>query len=221
MAKEIKTKGNTNKSANTTNDEVKSGDKVTVHYTGKLSDGNMFDTSQGRAPLTFTAGAGQVIPGFDKAVDGMKVKDKKTFVIPAAEAYGPVIKELVLEIPRDKLPPQPDPQVGMQLMMKGPQGQQIPAQIVKVEPGKVTIDINHPLAGKDLHFDIEIMGINMEGTEEEEGGCCCEGEECSCSGGDCSKECDCACEDDECECEHKECEHTENKHEEAEHKHQK
>ena len=201
MAKETKTKENTN-------DKVKSGDRVTVHYTGKLSDGSMFDTSEGRAPLTFTAGSGQVIPGFDKAVEGMKVKDKKTFVIPAAEAYGPVVKELVLEIPRDKLPPQPDPKVGMQLLMRGPQGQQIPAQIVKVEPEKVTIDINHPLAGKDLHFDIEIVGINIEGTEEEEGGCCgCEEEKCSCAGGDCGEDCDCACEDDECECEHKETEH--------------
>ncbi len=178
-------------------DKVKSGDKVTVHYTGKLSDGTKFDSSEGRAPLTFTTGAGQVIPGFEKAVEGMKVKDKKNFTIPSHEAYGPVIKELVLEIPRERLPPQPDPQVGMQLIMKGPQGQQIPAMITKVEQSKVTIDMNHPLAGKDLNFDIEIVGINMEGTEEEECGCC-GGEEC----GDCGDECGCEEESKECGCGH-------------------
>lgn len=178
-------------------DKVKSGDKVTVHYTGKLSDGTKFDSSEGRAPLTFTNGAGQVIPGFEKAVEGMKVKDKKNFTIPSHEAYGPVIKELVLEIPRERLPPQPDPQVGMQLIMKGPQGQQIPAMITKVEQSKVTIDMNHPLAGKDLNFDIEIVGINMEGTEEEECGCC-DGEEC----GDCGDECGCEEESKECGCGH-------------------
>jgi FKBP-type peptidyl-prolyl cis-trans isomerase 2 len=180
---------------NTNTDQIKSGDRVTVHYTGKLSDGQMFDTSQGRAPLTFTTGSGQVIPGFEKAVEGMKVKEKKNFIIPSHEAYGPVIKEMIIEIPRDKLPPQPDPQVGMQLIMKGPQGQQIPARIIKVETGKVTIDLNHPLAGKDLHFDIEIVGINMEGTEEEECGCCCGDEEC----GDCGEEGD--CEGKKCSCE--------------------
>lgn len=201
MVKETKAKDIVNKS--TATDKIKSGDRVTVHYTGKLSNGNMFDTSQGRAPLTFTTGSGQVIPGFDKAVEGMKVKEKKTFVIPSHEAYGPVVKELILEIPRNKLPPQPDPQVGMQLMMKGPQGQQIPATITKIEGDKVTIDINHPLAGKDLHFEIEIVGINMEGAKEEESGCCCDDEDCK----ECGEECDDSCEDDECECGHKESEH--------------
>jgi len=181
----------TKQTMNTAIDKVKSGDRVTVHYTGKLSDGTLFDSSEGRAPLTFTAGTGQVIPGFEKAVEGMKVKDKKNFTIPSHEAYGPVIKELVLEIPRERLPPKPDPQVGMQLIMRGPQGQQIPARIVKVEEKKVTIDMNHPLAGKDLNFDIEIVGINMEGTEEEECSCCDDeecGEDCECEE---EKECGC------------------------------
>jgi len=176
---------------------VKSGDRVSVHYTGKLKDGTVFDSSDGRAPLTFAVGAGQVIPGFDKAVTGMKKTEKKTFTIPSAEAYGPVVKELILEIPRARLPPQPDPQVGMQLIMRGPQGQQVPATITKVEGDKVTIDINHPLAGKDLTFDIEVVGINDASLEEKESCGCC-GEEC----GSCTEE-ECSCEDKECDCDHK------------------
>lgn len=198
--KEIKTE-NTNL--------VKSGDRVSVHYTGKLKDGTVFDSSEGRSPLTFAIGAGQVIPGFDKAVTGMKISEKKTFTIPAAEAYGPVVKELVLEIPRNKLPPQPDPQVGMQLVMRGPQGQQVPAMITKVEIDKVTIDINHPLAGKDLTFEIEVVGINDPNVKEDEEGCCCGDEECgSCSDEECgceeeSKECGCDDHKKECSCDHK------------------
>ncbi|MFA6460637.1 MAG: peptidylprolyl isomerase [Candidatus Woesearchaeota archaeon] len=182
------------------NTTVKSGDKVSVHYTGKLKDGSVFDSSEGRAPLTFAIGAGQVIPGFDKAITGMKLSEKKTFTIPAAEAYGPVVKELVLEIPRNRLPPQPEPQIGMQLVMRGPQGQQVPAMITKVEGDKVTIDINHPLAGKDLTFEIEVVGINDPNVKDEEEGCCCGDEEC----GSCADD-ECGCEEDkkECSCDHK------------------
>ncbi len=149
-------------------DKVKKGDKVKIEYTGKLEDGKVFDTSEGRAPLEFEAGAGKVIPGFDKAVEGMELNEEKTFSIKSEEAYGPVRKELVQEFPRDKLPEKPEPEVGMMLALQGPDGRQIPAKITKVESDKVTIDINHPLAGKDLTFEIKVVGINEPSAEKEE-----------------------------------------------------
>jgi peptidylprolyl isomerase len=140
--------------------EVKKGDKVKVEYTGKLEDGSVFDSSEGKEPLQFEVGAQQVIPGFEKAVEGMKKDEEKEFTLKSEEAYGPVRPEMVQEVPRDKLPEQPEPAVGMMLMMQAPTGQQIPAKITKVEDGKVTIDVNHPLAGKDLVFKVKVVGIN-------------------------------------------------------------
>jgi len=151
---------------------VKKGDKVKVEYTGKLADGTVFDTSKDRSPLSFEVGAGQVIPGFDKALDGMELNQEKTVTIPVEEAYGPVRAELVQEIPRDKLPENPEPQVGMALVMQSPDGRKIPARITKVQDGNVTIDINHPLAGKELTFELKVVGINEpeeEKKEEDEG----------------------------------------------------
>lgn len=140
--------------------KIKNGDKVKVEYTGKLKDGTVFDTSKGRTPLCFEVGAKQVIPGFDKAVEGMKKDEEKTFTLSVEESYGPAKAELVQEIPRDKLPEKLEPQAGMMLMMKAPTGQQIPARITNVADGKVTIDINHPLAGKKLTFEIKVVGVN-------------------------------------------------------------
>ena len=140
--------------------EVKKGDKVKVEYTGKLEDGSVFDSSEGKAPLTFEVGAQQVIPGFEKAVEGMKKDEEKEFTLKSEGAYGPVRPEMVQEVPRDKLPEQPEPAVGMMLMMQAPTGQQIPAKITKIEDGKVTIDVNHPLAGKDLVFKVKVVGVN-------------------------------------------------------------
>ena len=140
--------------------EVKKGDKVKVEYTGKLEDGSVFDSSEGKAPLSFEVGAQQVIPGFEKAVEGMKKDEEKEFTLKSDEAYGPVRPEMVQEVPRDKLPEQPEPAVGMMLMMQAPTGQQIPAKITKIEDGKVTIDVNHPLAGKDLVFKVKVVGVN-------------------------------------------------------------
>ena len=140
--------------------EVKKGDKGKVEYTGKLEDGSVFDSSEGKEPLQFEVGAQQVIPGFEKAVEGMKKDEEKEFTLKSEEAYGPVRPEMVQEVPRDKLPEQPEPAVGMMLMMQAPTGQQIPAKITKVEDGKVTIDVNHPLAGKDLVFKVKVVGIN-------------------------------------------------------------
>jgi peptidylprolyl isomerase len=173
------------KTADASHPAVKKGDKVKVHYTGKLDDGTVFDSSEGRNPLSFTIGNNEVIPGFENGIEGMKVKDKKTIKINSDDAYGPVIKELVLEVPRSKLPPQPEPQVGMQLVMRDPSGRQIPARIVKVEKDKVTLDLNHPLAGKNLNFDLEIVGINEPDDEEEECGCGSCHDDCSGCGGGC------------------------------------
>jgi peptidylprolyl isomerase len=140
--------------------EIKKGDKVKIEYTGKLTDGSVFDSSEGRAPLCFEVGAKQVIPGFDNAVEGMKMDEEKEFTLKVDEAYGPIKAELVQEVPRDKLPEKPEPEVGMMLMMQAPTGQQIPAKITKIADDKVTIDINHPLAGKDLTFTVKVVGVN-------------------------------------------------------------
>jgi len=146
---------------------VKKGDKVKIEYTGKLADGQIFDTSKDKAPLVFEVGAGQVIPGFDKAVEGMKKDEDKTFTLSVDEAYGPINAELIQEIPRERLPPDQEPEVGMMLMMQAPTGQQIPARITKVTADNVTLDINHPLAGQELTFEIKVIGINDPETDEE------------------------------------------------------
>lgn len=167
---------------------VQAGDTVTLHYTGTLSDGSVFDSSEGQSPLFFAVGSGQVIPGFDKAVEGMKVDQEKTFTIPVSEAYGPVRAELLKEFPKDKLPKEIEPKVGMQLVMQGPNGQAIPVKIAKVASDAITIDLNHPLAGKDLTFKIKIVGINEEPPKHDhEGGCCDEKEdsEGGCGSGNC------------------------------------
>lgn len=140
--------------------EAKKGDKVKVHYTGKLVDGAVFDSSVEREPLEFELGAGMMIPGFDKAVHGMKVGDKITTNIAADEAYGQKNTEMVIEVPKEQLPEDLKPEVGQQLAMQQPNGQSIPVVVTKVEDEKVEIDANHPLAGKDLVFDIELVEIS-------------------------------------------------------------
>lgn len=142
--------------------KVKEGDTVKVHYTGKLNDGSVFDTSRERnEPLEFTLGQGQLIPGFEKAVEGMNVGDSTTVEIPTDEAYGERRDDLELEISRDELPDHIEPEVGMQLQMQQQQnGQAIPVQITEVNDDKVKLDANHPLAGKDLTFDIELVEIS-------------------------------------------------------------
>ncbi|PIN76197.1 peptidylprolyl isomerase [Candidatus Woesearchaeota archaeon CG10_big_fil_rev_8_21_14_0_10_36_11] len=147
---------------------IKKGDIVQVEYTGKLDDGSVFDTSKGKAPLAFKIGSKQVIPGFEKEVEGMNVGEEKTFTIASDEAYGPIHAEMTQEVPRDKLPKEPTPQVGMMLVMQAPNGQQIPAKIVNVTEDKVTIDLNHPLAGKDLTFTVKIVGVNEPEDENDE-----------------------------------------------------
>jgi FKBP-type peptidyl-prolyl cis-trans isomerase 2 len=138
---------------------AKVGDQVQVHYTGTLADGTVFDSSAGRDPLEFTIGSGQVIPGFDKAVEGMKVGEKKTVAIPAEEAYGPHLDGMLVEVPRDKLPSGQTPEVGQRLVVAQPDGRQAIVTITSVSDNTVTIDTNHPLAGQDLTFEIELVKI--------------------------------------------------------------
>jgi FKBP-type peptidyl-prolyl cis-trans isomerase 2 len=149
-------------------DTIKKGDKVKVAYTGKLEDGNVFDSSEGKEPLCFEVGASQVIPGFDNAIEGMKKDEEKTFTLSVEEAYGPVKEELVQEFPKDKLPAKPEPKEGMMLIMQAPTGQQIPAKIVEVKGDIVKIDINHPLAGKALTFEIKVVGVNEPEDKKED-----------------------------------------------------
>lgn len=165
----------------TQNTNVQRGDRASIEYTGTFQDGSVFDSSKGRAPLQFEVGAGQVIPGFEKAVEGMKVDEEKTFTIAAEEAYGPIRAELVQEVPKDKLPKDLKPEQGMQLLLQGPQGERMPVTITKVSADTITIDMNHPLAGKELTFKIKLTGINEE-MPAEEGGCCGSGK---CGDGGC------------------------------------
>ncbi|MFZ5977172.1 MAG: FKBP-type peptidyl-prolyl cis-trans isomerase [Bacteroidota bacterium] len=139
--------------------QVKKGDTVKVHYHGKLEDGTTFDSSEGREPLEFEVGSGMVIAGFDDGVTGMQVGEKKIIHIPADEAYGPVQEEMIMEFPRDRFPADMTPEVGMQLNMSNGQGQNFPVVIVDVKDTVVILDANHPLAGKDLIFDLELVAI--------------------------------------------------------------
>jgi len=139
---------------------IKDGDTVSVHYTGTLASGEVFDSSVERDPLKFTLGKGQLIPGFEHAIMGLSVGEKATINIPSLEAYGEHNPEMVIEVPMNQLPPELDAQVGMQLQLNQPDGQAIPVQITRIDGETVTIDANHPLAGKDLNFDIEVVEIH-------------------------------------------------------------
>ena len=135
-----------------------SGDSVRIHYTGRLDDGTVFDSSEGRAPLAFTVGGGQVIPGFDRAVSGMEAGDKQTVRIPAEEAYGEREDDRVLEVPRSAFGDE-TPEVGYRVQLGLEGGGSLDAAIVDVSDETVTLDANHPLAGEALTFDIELVSI--------------------------------------------------------------
>ena len=139
--------------------QAKSGDTVKVHYHGRLTDGTTFDSSNGREPLEFKVGSGQVIKGFDEGVTGMAVGDKKTVQIPVNDAYGPKDESMVIEFPVENFPPDMKPEEGMQLNMTNGSGQVIPVVIVEVGEETVILDANHPLAGQDLIFDLEMVDI--------------------------------------------------------------
>lgn len=138
---------------------VQEGDAIKVHYTGTLEDGTVFDSSEGREPLEFTVGSGQVIHGFDSAVIGMEVSEKKDILIPFDEAYGPVREDLILNHPSVDFPAEIETYVGQMLELQNDVGGKIPAVITAVNDDFITIDANHPLAGKNLKFEIEIVEI--------------------------------------------------------------
>jgi len=140
--------------------EVKAGDTVQLHYTGTLLDGTTFDSSEGRDPLQFEVGSGQIIPGLDVAIPGMKVGDKKVVKIGADDAYGQVNPEMRQAVPREGIPAEIPLEVGIQLQMQTPDGQAMPVTVIDVDEATVTLDANHPLAGKDLQFDIELVKID-------------------------------------------------------------
>ena len=139
--------------------QAKSGDTVKIHYTGKLDDGTIFDSSANREPLEFILDSGQVIPGFDSAVMGMSPGESKTEKIPMDQAYGTYRVEMVIEVDKQQLPPDLDPEVGQQLQIQQTNGQIIPVYVTEVNDSTVTLDANHPLAGQDLTFDIQLVEI--------------------------------------------------------------
>ena len=164
-------------------EKINTGQFAQVHYTGKLVDGTIFDSSEGRQPLEFQLGGGQVIPGFDKAVQGMEVNEEKNFTLTSEEAYGPVRDDLKKDFPKDMLGGQ-EVTEGQELWFKSPQGP-VPGKIMALKPDTFTVDFNHPLAGKDLEFSIKLVGISNAPTQAQEGcGCSCSSESAdSCGGG--------------------------------------
>lgn len=139
--------------------QAKNGDTVKVHYTGRLDDGCVFDSSAEREPLEFTIGAGQLIPGFDTAVIDMAPGESKTVRIPPDQAYGPYHEQMVVEADRGQFPPHVTPEVGQQFESKGDDGQNFVVTVTAIEGDKITLDANHPLAGRDLTFDIQLVEI--------------------------------------------------------------
>lgn len=141
------------------NQQAKKGDKVKVHYHGRLNNGTTFDSSTGRQPLEFEVGSGMVIKGFDEGVTGMSVGDKKTISIPAEDAYGQRLEEMVIEFPRANFPKDIEPEIGMTLNMHSENGQEMPVVITEINEDAVVLDANHPLAGQELIFDIELVDL--------------------------------------------------------------
>ena len=145
-------------------EQVKNGDTVRVHYTGRLQDGQVFDSSEGGETLEFEVGAGQVIPGFDEGVRDMTVGETKRIEIEADDAYGERIDTLVQSVAREGMNMEAEPEVGMNLIMQLPDGNQIPVAITEVTDTHVTLDANHPLAGQHLSFDVTLVENKSGGT---------------------------------------------------------
>ncbi|NRT10667.1 peptidylprolyl isomerase [Flavobacterium sp. 14A] len=140
--------------------QVKENNTVKVHYTGKLADGQVFDSSEGKEPLAFTLGEGRLIPGFEKGLIDMKLNEKKTINITKDDAYGDPREDLIIEVPKGELPQEMTPEVGMGLVSRTPEGQEMNLMVVEVREETVVLDGNHPLAGKDLIFDLEVVEIS-------------------------------------------------------------
>jgi peptidylprolyl isomerase len=164
-------------------DTVENGKFVSVAYTGTLENGEVFDSSEGRQPMEVQVGSGQLIEGFEKALMGMAVNEKKVFTIEPEEAYGERDESMTRDFTRKEVPPEMNPEVGMTVGLTTPEGRQVPAQVVAVDDEKVTIDMNHPMAGKSLTFDIEVVGISDTPTQAPVG--CGPGCDCSSGSGCC------------------------------------
>lgn len=170
---------------------IKAGDTISVDYTGKLENGEIFDTSEGRAPLKFTVGAGMMIPGFDKAVVGMAQGESKTVTLAPEEAYGERNEDAMVDIARENIPEDLPIEVGSRLQLSDPSGRPVPAIVAEITEEKVVMDVNHFLAGKTLVFDITIAETGLT----PDAGCGCghhEGEDCN-SGCGSDKEGGCGC----------------------------
>lgn len=168
---------------------VEEGKYVQIDYTGKLDSGEVFDTSEGRMPLEFKVGAGSMIPGLEKAVVGMKIDEEKDISLKPEEAYGEYNDSLKESIPKKNFPEDMKPEIGMTIAVQTPHGQRIPAQITDIGDDDVTLDLNHPLAGKNLNFYFKVLAVNDE--PQLQGGC-------DCSSGGCAPSTDCS--SDGCGC---------------------
>jgi len=142
--------------------QVKAGDNVQIHYVGTLADGSTFDSSEGRDPLAFEVGSGQIIPGLDVAMPGMAVGDKKVVDVPSEQAYGPAHPEAVQAVPRGDIPDNIPLELGTQLQVQTPDGNAMTVTVTGLSDEEVTLDANHPLAGKDLTFAIELVAIGQD-----------------------------------------------------------
>jgi peptidylprolyl isomerase len=163
------------------------GNRVKVDYTGTLDDGTVFDSSEGKHPLEFIAGEGQLIKGFDDAVIGMEEGEEKEITIAPEEAYGQRREDLVQVVPKEAFGDKVEPKEGQQLMLRAPTGHQMMATVTKVEGENVTLDMNHPLVGKTLHFKVKVVGVEEVSAEE----LAAAEEACSCH--DCGDHCSTAC----------------------------
>ena len=143
-------------------EQAKNGDTVSVHYTGRLESGEVFDSSAGGDPFEFEVGAGEVIMGFDEGVQGMQVGDRRTIEIEADDAYGQRVDALVQQVAREGLRLETEPSVGMNVILQLPDGNEIPVAVTEVTNDHVTLDANHPLAGRKLIFDIELVALQQE-----------------------------------------------------------
>ncbi len=139
--------------------KAKNGDTVQVHYVGKFEDDTIFDSSEGKAPLEIKLGSGEIIQGFNDAIVGMSIGEKKSTTIPAEKAYGPHQKELLMEVGHEQFPPEIIPEIGQKIQLTQPDGQEVTVAVTKMNDTIVTLDANPPLAGKDLLFDIELVEI--------------------------------------------------------------
>ncbi|MBU3947651.1 MAG: peptidylprolyl isomerase [Proteobacteria bacterium] len=173
-------------------EKVENNMYVSVHYKGTLNNGEVFDSSEGRMPLEILMGGGQLIKGFEDSLAGMALKEKKTFTLAPEDAYGQREENLLHHFPLSEVPPGVIPEVGQLIGLQMPDGRQVPAQVVQIDNENVTLDLNHPLAGQALTFDIEVVGISNTPTQiQPDSGCGCG---CSSSGncndgGDCGEGC--------------------------------